>query len=83
MRNIASQNFFQKKSEKVKNYKKFTEKELEHYEDTWEEKENEWLHYIKNDVLSSAFCYAKYTMGMEELTQFGMKNTSTLPSLAN
>ena len=61
-------------------------KELEHdeiYEDTWEARENEWLPYVKNDVLSTAFCYARYTMGMEELTGFGMKNSLTLPSLAN
>ena len=61
-------------------------KELEHdeiYEDTWEEKENEWLPYVKDDVLSTAFCYARYTMGMEELTRFGMKNSLTLTSLAN
>ena len=38
---------------------------------------------VKNDVLSTAFCYARYTMGMEELTGFGMKNSLTLPSLAN
>ena len=62
------------------------EKELEHdetHEDTYEAKENEWLPYVKNDVLSTAFCYARYTMGMEELTEFGMKNSLTLPSLAN
>ena len=61
-------------------------KELEHdeiYEDTWEAKENEWLPYVKNDVLSTVFCYARYTMGVEELTNFGMKNSLTLPSLAN
>ena len=61
-------------------------KELEHdeiFEDTWEERENEWLPYVKNDVLSFAFCYARYTMGMEKLTGFGMKNSLTLPSLAN
>ena len=61
-------------------------KELEHdaiYEKTWEAKENEWLPYVKNDVLSTAFCYARYTMGMEELTEFAMKNSLTLPSLAN
>ena len=28
------------------------------YEDTWEDKENEWLPYLKNDVLSTAFSYA-------------------------
>ena len=61
-------------------------KELEHSEineDTWEEKENEWLTYVKIDLISNAFCYARYTMGKEELTGFGMKNSLTLPSLAN
>ena len=53
------------------------------YEDTWEAREHEGLPYVKNDVLSTAFCYARYTMGMEELTSFGMKNSLTLPSLAN
>ena len=53
------------------------------FEDTWEEKENEWLPYVKNDALSAAFCYARYTMGMEELTTFGKKSSLTLPSLAN
>ena len=60
--------------------------EAEHdeiYEDTWEENENAWLPYVKNDVLSTAFCDARYTMGMEKLTGFGMKNSLTLPSLAN
>ena len=60
-------------------------KELEHdeiYEDTWEVREKEWLPFVKNDVLSTAFFYARYTMGMEELTGFGMKNSLTLPSLA-
>ena len=58
--------------------------ELEHdeiFEDNWEEKENEWLPYLKNDVLSTAFSYARYSKRMEELTGFGMKNS--LPSLAN
>ena len=55
----------------------------EFYEDTWESRKNEGLPYVKNDVLSTAFCYARYTMGMEELTGFGMENSLTLPSLAN
>ena len=61
-------------------------KELEHdeiFEDNWEEKENEWLPHLKNDVLSTAFSYARYSKGMEELTGFGMKNSLTLPSPAN
>ena len=60
--------------------------ELEHdenFEDNWEEKENEWLPYLKNDVLSTAFSYARCSKRMEELTGFGMKNSLTLPSLAN
>ena len=60
--------------------------ELEHdeiFEDNWEEKEIEWLPHIRNDVLSTAFSYARFSKGMEELTGFGMKNSLTLPSLAN
>ena len=53
------------------------------YEDAWEEKENEWLPYLKNNVSSTVFSYASYTNGMEALTRFSMKNSSTLPSLAN
>ena len=52
------------------------------YEDTWAGKENEWLPYVRKNVLATAFCYARYTMGMEELPNFG-KKTLILPSLAN
>ena len=34
-------------------------------------------------MLSTAFCYAKYTKAIEELTGFGMKNSLPLLSLAN
>ena len=61
--------------------------ELEHdeiFEDNWGGgKEKEWLPYLKNDVISTAFSYARYSKGMEQLTGFGMKNSLTLPSLAN
>ena len=53
------------------------------FDDTWEVEEIEWLPSVKNDWLSTAFCYAWYTMSTEELTNFGMKNSVTLPSLAN
>ena len=52
------------------------------FEDTWEAKANEWLPYVKNDVISIVSCYIRYTMGMEELKNFGIKNSLTLPSLA-
>ena len=60
--------------------------ELEHdeiYEDDWDKKENEWLLYLKNDVLSTVFSSARYSKGMEELNEFGIKNSLVLPSLAN
>ena len=55
---------------------KLLKQEMEHdeiYEDNWEDKENDWLPYFKNDVLSTAFCYARYTMGIEGLTNFEKK----------
>ena len=77
---------FKKIDESSKLQESLLKKEIEHdeiFEDTWEARENEWLPYVKNDVLSTALCYARYTMEMEELTNFGMKNSLTLPSLAN
>ena len=52
------------------------------YEDTRKDKEHEWLPYLKNDVMSTAFSYARYAKDLEELTGFGMKNSLILPSLA-
>ena len=48
-----------------------------------EKRKNESLPYVKDNVLSTAFSYARYTMGMEELTNFVLENSLTLPSLAN
>ena len=45
----------------------------ESFEDTWEDGQNEWLPYVENNVLSTAFCSARYTIGMEELTNFEIK----------
>ena len=42
---------------------------------------SKWMDYVKNDVLCTAFSYARYSKGMEEITEFGMKNSLTLPSL--
>ena len=50
------------------------------YEDTWEGKENEWLPYLIKDVLSTAFSYAGYSEGMEEITGFGSENSLSLAS---
>ena len=48
------------------------------YEDTWETRKNEGLPCVKNDVLSTAFCYTRFTMGMEDSTGFSMKKSLTL-----
>ena len=51
---------------------------MDHYEifeDTWEEKENEWLSYLNNDVLSTVFTFARYSKGMQKYLGFGMKNS--------
>ena len=46
----------------------------ENYGVTWEIIENELLPYLKSDILSTVFCYARYQKGMEELTGLDMKN---------
>ena len=48
-----------------------------HYKD----KINEWLPYVKNDVLRTAFSYARYFKAMEEITGFSMKDFLSLPGL--
>ena len=51
------------------------------YTDTWKDRKDEWLDYVKNDVLCTAFCYARYSKAMEEITGFGMKDCLSLPGL--
>ena len=51
------------------------------YADTWRDKKSEWLPYVKNDVLCTAFSYAKYCKAMEDITGFSMKDCLSLPGL--
>ena len=44
-------------------------------------KKIEWLDYIKNDVLCTAFSYARYSKAMEDFTGFSMKDCLSLPGL--
>ena len=44
-------------------------------------KKNEWLPYVKNEVLSTAFCYARYSKARDEITGFSMKDCLSLPGL--
>ena len=52
------------------------------YEDTCENKENEWMASLKNDVILNAFRCVRYIKCLEEITRFGMKISSTLPFIA-
>ena len=51
------------------------------YSDTWKDKKSEWLPYVKNDVLCTAFSYARYIKAMEEITGFSMKDCLSLPGV--
>ena len=42
-------------------------------------KKDEWLDYVKNDVLCTACSYARSSKAMEEITGFGMKDCLSLP----
>ena len=42
-------------------------------------KKDERLPYVKNDVLCTAYCYARYNKCKEELTGFSMKDCLSLP----
>ena len=51
------------------------------YSDTWKDKKDEWLDYVKNCILCTAFSYARYIKTMEEITGFSMKGCLFLPGL--
>ena len=51
------------------------------YSDTWKDKKSEWLPCVKNDVLCTAFSYARSIKAMEEITGFSMKDCLSLPGL--
>ena len=50
-------------------------------ENNWEIKKNDWLPYVKNDVLCTAYSYVRYNKCMEEITGFSMKDCLSLPGL--
>ena len=64
--------------------KELVKTELNHDEvngDNYKDKINEWLPYVKNDVLCTAFSYARYFKAMEERTGFSLKDCLSLPGL--
>ena len=50
-------------------------------ENNWRDKKDEWLPYVKNDVLCTAYSYARFFWTMQEITGFSMKDCLSLPGL--
>ena len=49
--------------------------------DNYKDKKDIWLPYVKNDVLCTAYSYARYIKAMEEITGFSMKDCLSVPGL--
>ena len=49
--------------------------------DIWRDEKDEWVDYVKKDVLCTAFSCAKQSKAMEEFTGFSMKDCLSLPGL--
>ena len=49
--------------------------------DNYKDKIETWLPDVENDVLCTAFSYARYIKAMEEITSFSMKECLSLPGL--
>ena len=49
--------------------------------DNYKDKKDIWLPYVKMDVLSTSYCYARYCGSMVELSGFSMKDCLSLPGL--
>ena len=47
----------------------------------YKDKKDIWLPYVKNDVLCTAYSYARYIEDMKEITGFSMKDSLSLPGL--
>ena len=47
----------------------------------YKDKKDIWLPYLKNDVLCTAYSYARYIGAMKEITGFSMKDCLSLPGL--
>ena len=47
----------------------------------YKDKKDEWLNYVKQDVLCTALSYARYIKSMQDITGFSMKDCLSLPGL--
>ena len=64
--------------------KELLKTEMNHDEitaDNYKDKKDIWLPYVKNNVLCTAYSYARYIEAMKEITGFSMKDCLSLPGL--
>ena len=76
--------FFKKLGKSFKLQKELLKTEMDRDEvdyNNYKDKKDEWLPYVKQDVLCTAFSYARYIKAMKEITGFGMKDCLSLPGL--
>ena len=50
-------------------------------ENNWRDKKDEWLPYVKNDILCTVYSYARFCVSMVELTGFSKKGWLSLAAL--
>ena len=50
-------------------------------ENNWKDRKDEWLPHVKNDVLCTAYSYARCIEAMKEITGFSLKDYLSLPGL--
>ena len=78
-------NYSLKKTGKTFNLPKTLSKsEMNHDDidgDNYKDKKDIWLPYVKMDVLSTSYCYARYCGAVQEITGFSMKDCLSLPGL--
>ena len=80
----SSELFIKKIGKTFELQKELLKTEMKHDEidgKNYKDKINEWLRYAKNDVLCTAFSYARYIKAKEEITGFSLKECLSLPGL--
>ena len=76
--------FLQKLGRTFKLQKEFLKTQMDHDEiddNNYRDKINEWLPYVKNDVLCTAFSYARYCKAMQYFRGFSRKDCLSVPGL--
>ena len=76
--------FIKKLGKTFKLQKEWLKTDMNHNEvdgDKYKDKIDTWLPYVRNDVLCTAFSYARYIKAMEEITGFSMKDCLSAPGL--